>query len=124
MPLSASAQAADPSNASAARALRRNLRGPPLICRDPSVDDLDVPTRMCNHAGIVRRDQEGNSGGRIERRHQRDQLFGVLRVEICSGLVGKDDGGFWTESARDGDSLLLPAGKLRRPSFLEALEPD
>lgn len=51
----------------------------------------------------------------VELTQERENIFGTLRVEISGGLVCQDNLGFADDGARNRDTLLLAAGKLRRP---------
>src|SRR5947209_8641008 len=55
---------------------------------------------------------------------QADDLLAGARVQVAGRLVAHQDRGIVGQSARDGDALLLPAGKLRGMVIQPVRQPD
>jgi len=62
----------------------------------------------------VRHQDDGLLELTVERVDERENLLGALVIEIAGGLVGDDDLRVCHNRARDGNTLLLAAGKLAR----------
>ena len=60
----------------------------------------------------------------IQVAHQVDQLRGVARVEVGSGLVGEHQRGPMHDGAGDGDALALAAGEQVGPVIGASGEAD
>ena len=76
--------------------------------------DLDHAVRFRRDVGVVRDEDDGVALA-VQLVQQPHHLGAALAVERAGRLVGEDHAPAVHERARDGDALLLPAGKLRRP---------
>jgi hypothetical protein len=64
--------------------------------------------------GIVRHDQRSQPVGPVQALHQVEDGLGVLLIEVAGGLIGQEHGRIVHQRARNGRSLLLPAGEFAR----------
>ena len=89
-----------------------------------AVDEVHEALRVGRHVGLVRHHQHGDAAFPVERHEQVHDLGAALGVEVAGGLVGEQHGGLGDDGARDGDALLLSAGKLGGRVILAVAEPD
>src|SRR5438552_1298704 len=76
------------------------------------------------HVGLMCHHDDGVATLVIEPCQQFHDLVAARCVEIAGRLIGEKHQGIGDNGARDGDALLLAAGKLRRGVMLAALDAD
>jgi hypothetical protein len=75
----------------------------------PAVTQANDTRRMFQQSLVVGRKNEGQPKAAIQITHQIDQLRGVVRVQIRSGLVGQHQRGAMNDGSRHRDTLALAA---------------
>src|SRR3990172_7099228 len=91
-----------------------------LIGNDFTIPQSYDPSRVGGDVRFMSNQKDGNSLF-IERLKNCHNLFGSVRIEIAGGFISQQNRWLINERARDGNSLLRPAGQLRGlmilPSF-------
>ena len=90
---------------------------------DLPVAERDQPRRERRDVLLVRDDDDRDAGA-VELLQQRHHLEARRGIERAGGLVGEDELGIVDQRARDGDALLLAAGKLRGMMIRARAKPD
>ena len=88
-----------------------SLRRRPVM-GDVAVEEMDDAVRVGRHIGLVGDHGDGDAGVAVERGEQFHDVAAGRRVEVAGRLVGEDDLRAGDDGPRDGDTLLLAAGKL------------
>ena len=73
---------------------------------------------------VVCHEDRRNADRTLNPANRAPELFPDLRIERTEGLIEEQHARFVREGARDGDTLLLAARKLRRQAPIHALERD
>ena len=79
---------------------------------DLSVRELDDPVGDCEHARVMGGKEKRRLARLVQPAEEEQKVLRRLGVEVRGGLVGEHDLGIGDHRARDGDPLLLTAGKL------------
>ena len=75
-------------------------------------------------SGLVRHHGDRNAVIAVEVDEKAHDVLRTLGIEVSGGLVGEEKQWTGDDGARDGDTLLLAAGELRREVMLAARHPD
>ena len=89
-----------------------------------SVEEPYCPLRLFGLLLVVRDHDDGAAVLLIQAVEQLHHLGTHLRVEVTRRLVGKDDVRVADDGTCDGNTLALPAGKLRREMAHTVRQPD
>src|SRR3546814_17782438 len=84
------------------------------LADDPAVLHLDDPSASFGERRIMGDDEQCRAGRVLAREEQVDDGRAGRSVQIAGRLVGEDDRRTGRNPARNGNALLLAAGKLRR----------
>ena len=95
----------------------RHIEQPPLF-------QMNRLRAVARGARIVRDHDDGLARFAAERAQDFQNSLGARAVEVASGFVGDDEFRVRDDGARDGDTLLLPAGHLFRQMPRAVGEPD
>src|SRR4249919_1348636 len=95
-----------------------------LLADDLAVDHADDPVGRAADGDVVGHDQERQALLAVQPSHQRDDLLGVLAVQVARRLVGPDDRRVVDEGPRDRRTLALTARELVRNVRVPLAEPD
>src|SRR6266700_4248 len=76
---------------------------------DLSVAEANDARCVLQQSLVVRGEDESETEAAIQVAHQVDKLRGILRVEIRSGLVGKNQCGAMNDGTRHGHALAFAA---------------
>ena len=74
--------------------------------------------------GFMRDHQDGDAALAVHAGQQFHDLVAALRIEIAGRLVGEQHFRIGHDGARNGDALLLPAGKFGRGVMRPVFQPD
>ncbi len=94
------------------------------IRSDTPVHEADMALGVGRDVFIMGDEHNGDAALFIELAEQFHHFVAPRGVEIAGRLVGEDDGRIGDEGTRDGDALLLTAGKLRGGMSLAIGKPD
>ena len=90
------------------------MLGPPLVARDPPVEEVNAAAGPRRERRVVRHEDERRPGPAPEPLERRQDHPPRSAVEVPGRLVGEEESRGRGEGPRQGDPLLLPSGELDR----------